>query len=452
MKMMSKNKSMFECENCGYTTGKYMGRCPNCNEWNTFKEVISNTKGKKVFNSSTRMSIKEWAFKSGEDRITLGLQEFDRVFGGGITRGSVNLIGGEPGVGKSTLMLEVANSFSKKGMKSLYISGEESPSQVSMRANRLGTTGNNIELAFETDLELIIDMVAESKPEILFIDSVQILTIGEGIPGSPSIVREATRRIVELAKKSSITTFLIGHVTKEGTIAGPKTLEHLVDAVSYLNGDKYSTMRILVGVKNRFGPTNEIGIMEMTEQGLIPADNNQLLSIEPRPGVATTAVSMGNRLLALEVQALLSPTYFPNPRRVVTGCNANRVMMILAVIEKRCNLPIGKHDVFVNVVGGISSDEPSIDLPIAVAIVSSFLNKTVPKGVAFAGEIGLTGEIRQVSKLGMKLRELIKLGQETLITPEQKLGGFECGDAKIVKATSVGDVLSLVWPRLNQPS
>lgn len=452
MESMSKTKSLFVCSNCGYTTGKYMGRCPNCSKWNSFEEVKSGSRAKKLTDTPSSLSIDRSSFKSGQERVKLDMPEVDRVFGGGVVRGSVNLIGGEPGIGKSTLMLEVANAFSKKGIRSLYVSGEESPGQVSMRANRLGISGESIELAFETDLGDIAEMVRDSKPEVLFIDSVQILTIGEGIPGSPSTVREATRQIVEIAKVSNITTFLIGHVTKEGSIAGPKTLEHLVDAVSYLNGDKYSTLRIFSGVKNRFGPTNEVGIMEMTEQGLMPADHHQMLSVEPRPGVATTAVSMGNRPLALEVQALLSPTYFPNPRRVVTGCSANRVMMILAVIEKRCKLPIGKLDVFVNIVGGINSEEPSIDLPIAMAIVSSFIDKSVPKGVSFAGEVGLTGEIRPVSNLGMKLKELSNLGQNTLIAPKQNLEKIDIGDAKIVKVTSVNDVLSLVWPRLDRPS
>ncbi len=443
---MAKKKTSFICNNCGYQSTQFLGKCPNCLEWNTLEEVHSTSSVPKNKPATEAQNIKNISI-DGSERIKLGIPEVDRVFGGGIVRGSVNLIGGEPGIGKSTLMLEVASAYSKVGKKSLYVSGEESPSQVSMRANRIGASDERMELAFEVDLELILEMARECKPDVLFVDSVQILTIEGGIPGSPSVVREATRRLVEFAKTNNITIFLIGHVTKEGTIAGPKTLEHLVDAVSYLDGDKYSTLRIFSGVKNRFGPTNEVGIMEMTDKGLIPADHHKLLSASLEPGVAITAVSMGNRPIALEVQALLSPTYFPNPRRVVTGCSMSRTMMIMAVLEKRCGLAIGKLDVFVNIVGGISSEEPSLDLPIAIAMASSFIEKSVPEGVSFVGEIGLTGEIRPVTNLGVRIKELANLGQETIIIPKQNTTGINLEKAEIVKVISVKDVLSLVWPR-----
>ncbi|MEZ4813392.1 MAG: ATPase domain-containing protein [Caldisericia bacterium] len=309
---MSKPKSNYICKECGYSSTQFLGKCPNCMSWDSFDQVISSKKG------TTKKTTETFSFQinsnSQEKRISLGLSEVDRVFGGGVVVGSVNLIGGEPGIGKSTLMLEVACAYSKKGHKSLYISGEESPDQVTMRANRIGSVGELMEFAFEVDLETIFQLSDDNKPDVLFIDSIQILSLEEGIPGSPSVVREATRRIVEYSKSNNITTFIIGHVTKEGTIAGPKTLEHLVDAVSYLNGDKYSTLRILSGTKNRFGATNEVGLMEMTEKGLVKADHHKLISTNENPGVAVTAVSMGNRPLALEVQALLSPTYYPTPK------------------------------------------------------------------------------------------------------------------------------------------
>ncbi|HOO96272.1 MAG TPA: DNA repair protein RadA [Caldisericia bacterium] len=435
-------KPFYVCVECGYKSTGYLGKCPNCNSWNSFEQEIEISKSSS--GSSKPVEVNEIQ-STIETRIKLNVNELDRVFGGGIVKGSVILIGGEPGVGKSTLMLSVASAFANEGEKVVYVSGEESPNQVSMRANRIGSNNSGLKLAFETNLEAILEMTRDEKPTVLFVDSVQILSLEAGIPGSPNVVREATRRLVEVAKQSNMSVFLIGHVTKEGTIAGPKTLEHLVDVVCYLEGEKYSTLRIFRGVKNRFGTTNEVGIFEMTDKGLVEADRKTLIHEQKAPGVALTAVSMGNRPLAVEVQALLAPTYYPNPRRVVTGCSMSRSLMIIAVVEKRCRLPIGKMDVYVNLVGGLSSEEPSLDMSIALAVASSFYDKPVPEGVAFIGEIGLTGEIRHVPNIGARIKELSSMGANTIIVPKQ-----ECGDIKevdVVKVTSLEEALHLVWPR-----
>jgi len=440
IKIMAK-KTMWVCTSCGYSSTKSLGKCPECGLWGTFEEAEE-----KPISSITRAALTfEEISEDDRPRFKTNMEEFDRVLGGGIVQGSVVLIGGEPGVGKSTLMLAVAQAYSKAGLKTLYCSGEESPAQLSMRARRIGTLGKNILLAFETDLDLILDEASDQIPKAIFIDSVQTVNPKiDGVPGGPNSLRETARKLVEFAKSKDCTVLLIGHVTKDGSIAGPKTLEHLVDVVCYLEGERYSTLRILHGVKNRFGSTDEVGLLEMTEGGFRTADRMSLIKDKNLPGVAVTAVSKGNRPIAIEVQALVAPTYYPSPRRVVTGCSINRTLMILAVLEKRIGLQIGKMDVYTNLVGGIDTEEPSLDLAIAMSVASSFLDKSVPAGLSFIGEIGLTGEIRSINQIGAKLKELQALGVKTVIVPKQDYPQME--DMDIITVESLEDTVRLVWP------
>lgn len=437
---MAKKNPIFECIDCGYTSVKPMGKCPECGQWNSFKEQANVAELEKESRTISIENINTGTIA----RFVTGIGEIDRVLGGGVVKGSVVLIGGEPGVGKSTLMLAIANSYSQNCLDAMYCSGEESQMQVSMRANRIGANGSRIVLAFETDLGLVLEEARNRKPSAVFIDSIQTITDSKGMTGSPSNLRETTRLLVEFAKSNNITVFIIGHVTKEGSIAGPKTLEHLVDVVCYIEGERYSTLRIIHCVKNRFGATDEVGLLEMTEKGFVAASRSSLFSKESVPGVAITAVSMGNRPFALEVQALVSPTYFPAPRRVVTGCSLNRTLMLIAVLEKRLNMQIGKMDAYVNLVGGMSTEEPALDLAVSMAITSSFLNKPVPVGVAFAGEVGLTGEIRPIAQISSRLKELTTLGIKTVLCPKQDLPDID--GLEVIQVTDLVGSLRLVWP------
>ena len=422
-----------------------MGKCPECGEWNSFKEQITQAQIEKESHSLVLGNITT----QDVERFVTGITEIDRVLGGGIVKGSVVLIGGEPGVGKSTLMLAIAGVYGKTGMETLYCSGEESQMQVSMRAKRIGAVNANILLAFETDLGAVLEEARNRKPAALFIDSIQTITDSKGMTGSPSNLRETTRLLVEFAKSNNITVFIIGHVTKEGSIAGPKTLEHLVDVVCYIEGERYSTLRIIHCVKNRFGATDEVGLLEMTEKGFVPASRSALFSRESVAGTAITAVSMGNRPFALEVQALVAPTYFPAPRRVVTGCSLNRTLMLIAVLEKRLNMPIGKMDVYVNLAGGITTEEPALDLAVAMSVASSFMDKAIPPETAFIGEVGLTGEIRPVGQFSSRLKELSSLGIKTVIAPKQDNPTVEGID--IVGVSDLISSLKLVWPSRDRP-
>ena len=415
-----KEKTLFVCQNCGYEATKWMGKCPSCGEWNTLVEERS--KGEKSSKVIPFSSGKKEGYK---DRIKTGILEFDRVLGGGIVKGSITLLGGDPGIGKSTLLLTVAGLLSEKGIPVLYVSGEESLSQVNIRAERLGTNTDNMFFLTETEIEGIIKGVAVSKPGFLIIDSIQTIYAGylESPPGSISQVREATSRIMREIKGKEITTFIIGHITKSGAIAGPKTLEHMVDTVLYLEGDTNHIFRILRGVKNRFGSINEIGIFEMTGKGLVPVENPSQFLISSgvwSPGNTIVPTTQGTRPLLVEVQSLLIPARFNYPQRVSTGIDYRRLNMLIAITEKRLGMGIGGYDIFCNITGGLRVDEPAIDLGIIFAMVSSFLDKPIPRETVLAGEVGLGGEVRPIPFIDMRMKECKRLGFSKIIIPDQR--------------------------------
>jgi len=427
--MPRQKETVFICESCGYQTPKWMGRCPSCGQWNSLiekekKEPKNALKG----NISPPTPIKEISIK-GENRIKIGIEEFDRILGGGIVPGSVILIGGDPGIGKSTLMLQVLDILSKKGLICLYLSGEESLQQIKMRAERLKIDASDLYIATGTNLEELLETIKLIKPSILVVDSIQTLytdTIASA-PGSMAQLRETSYRLQIVAKQSGISMFLIGHVTKEGLIAGPKVLEHLVDTVLYFEGDSNHLYRILRSVKNRYGPTNEIGVFEMKDTGLHQVSNPSKIFLEQRPEKVSGSVVVpcmeGTRPVFLEIQALVSPSHLGVPRRTTVGVDHNRVSLLVAVLWKRLGLRLGDHDIFVNVAGGIKVDEPAVDLGIVTAIISSLLDKPVDRDMILFGEVGLAGEVRGVNNPELRIKEAVKLGFSKCITAKAGLRG-----------------------------
>ncbi len=414
--MIRLKDTVFICENCGYQSPKWLGRCPGCGQWNSMTERVLEKKREKSFVNKIQPQIINAIPINAEMRIKTGIKEFDRALGGGIVPGSVILIGGDPGIGKSTIVLQVMNNLSKEDNICLYISGEESLQQIKMRAERLCINSNNLYIATGTNLEELLSVIKDLKPNIIAIDSIQTIytdTISSA-PGSISQVREVTYRLQIVAKQSGISMFLIGHVTKEGAIAGPRVLEHLVDTVLYFEGDTNHIYRILRAVKNRFGSTNEIGVFEMKDMGLEEVPNPSKIFVEHRSkGVSGSVVvpcMEGSRPLFLEIQALVSPSYLGVPRRTTVGVDHNRVSLLVAVLWKRLGLRLGDHDIFLNVVGGIKIDEPAVDLGIITAIISSFLDKSVARDIAVFGEVGLAGEVRGVNNTELRIKEAIKLG------------------------------------------
>lgn len=430
---MAKGKAatVFFCQNCGYESSKWMGQCPGCKEWNSFvEETVSKTPhmggasastGRR--SSSLAPSILADISISEENRIVTGIGELDRVLGGGIVQGSLTLVGGDPGIGKSTLLLQVCRNLSGAGHKVLYISGEESLAQIKMRADRLGEFTREMQLLCETNLDEITEVIQSCKPEAVVIDSIQTM-YNENVsaaPGSVSQVRESTGILLQLAKGLGVSVFIVGHVTKEGTVAGPRVLEHMVDTVLYFEGDRHASYRILRGVKNRFGSTNEIGVFEMREQGLVEVQNPSEYMLNGRPenasGSVVACTMEGTRPLLVEIQALVCQSNFGIPRRQTTGTDFNRVNLLMAVLEKRSGLQLASCDAYVNITGGIKIMEPAIDLGIVLAIVSSFRNRAMsPKLIAF-GEVGLSGEVRAVSMARQRVAEAEKLGFTTCIVP-----------------------------------
>ncbi len=426
---MAKVKTLFCCNDCGYESHKWLGRCPGCSEWNSFFEVKTTPAGRKSsagpVQAAPAPQILRQVDPGREERFSTGIGELDRVLGGGVVGGSVILLGGDPGIGKSTLLLQAAAKLAR-AKKVFYASGEESLRQIRMRAERLYIKEDIFSAAL-TELDQLLEAAAELKPDLLVVDSVQSFYRAEsdGVPGSVSQVREVTAELVRLAKEKNIAVFLVGHVTKEGVMAGPRMLEHMVDCVLYLEGDRYHSFRILRGVKNRFGSTNEIGVFMMESEGLIEVANPSHLfmnrSSEPAPGAVITASMEGTRPLLVEIQALVAPSNYPTPKRTSAGIDLNRVALVMAVLEKHAGISFFGLDTFVNVVGGVRLYEPAADLALAISLASSLKGKSVNGESVAAGEIGLTGEIRPVTRIRQRLNESVKLGFKRFILPAANL-------------------------------
>ena len=423
---MAKNKIVFVCSSCGYESPKWLGKCPACNEWNTFYEekVISSSKGSNGKSKEIAKPIELNKIEGKTDlKISTGFNELDRVLGGGLVNGSLILLGGEPGIGKSTLILQICDKIKTDG-KILYISGEESGEQIKLRADRLGVKKDSLLFLSETNIENIESNILSINPKLVIIDSIQTMFSEEitSAPGSVSQVREITARIMRTCKENNITTILIGHVTKDGNIAGPRVLEHMVDTVLYLEGERYFSYRMLRGVKNRFGSTNEIGMFEMQNEGLVEiTDPSKVLisdSGENPAGSVIIATIEGTRPLLVEFQALTTPTVYGLPRRTANGIDYNRLAVLIAVLEKKVGINLGNQDVYLNVVSGLKINEPAIDLGIIAATVSSFKNIPIDKKTVVLGEVGLTGEIRSVNLIEKRIKEAEKLGFKKCIIPE----------------------------------
>lgn len=422
---MAKDKTVFVCSGCGYESPKWLGKCPGCNEWNSFYEekVVKSTgskyEKKKEINP---VALKELQGKEIA-RNSTGFGELDRVLGGGLVNGSLVLLGGEPGIGKSTLILQICDKIEGEGQV-LYVSGEESAEQIKLRADRLEIDNKDILFLGETDISLIQDVILSIKPKLVIIDSIQTMYSDEitSAPGSVSQVREITSKIMRVCKENAVTTIIIGHVTKDGNIAGPRVLEHMVDTVLYLEGERYFSYRILRGVKNRFGSTNEIGMFEMVDKGMSEITNPSSILISEREdnpsGSVIVATMEGTRPLLIEIQALTSPSVFGMPRRTANGMDYNRLTLLIAVLEKKAGLLLGNQDVYINVVGGIKLNEPAIDLGVILAAASSFKNIPIPKDTIAIGEVGLTGEVRSINLIEKRMKEAEKLGFKCCLIPE----------------------------------
>lgn len=426
---MAGSKTVYVCDNCGYESQKWLGKCPECGSWSTFNEFNkSNTKSNSIFKVDLLkpQSINNIKYTDNE-RLVVGIDEFDRVLGGGVVKGSLILIGGDPGIGKSTIVLQVCKNISSSGKTILYVSGEESEQQIKLRANRIGEFTDKFLLLNETNLENVCTLVEQIKPDLLVIDSIQTMVSSNvsAVAGSISQVKEATTTLLKLAKITGTNIIIIGHVTKEGAVAGPRLLEHMVDTVLYIEGERYDSYRILRGVKNRFGSTNEIGVFEMTGSGLREVPNPSEIMLQGRPldapGSIVACVMEGTRPILIEIQALISQSSLPSPRRTAVGVDYNRVNLLMAVIEKRLKIPLANYDAYVNVVGGIKINEPAMDLPIVLAILSSYYNKAFGSNIASFGEIGLVGEVRAIANAQKRILEAKKIGFQTIILPQANI-------------------------------
>ena len=458
----TKASTIFFCQNCGHESSKWMGQCPGCKEWNTFvEETVSKAPYKGLAASGSNPArrakkaqpsiLSEIVIRS-EDRISTGMGELDRVLGGGIVQGSLTLVGGDPGIGKSTLLLQVCRNLSGAGHKVLYISGEESLAQIKMRADRIGQFNDLMLLLCETNLEEIAEVVRSETPEAVVIDSIQTMYNKDvsAAPGSVSQVRESTGLLLQLAKGLGVSVLIVGHVTKEGTVAGPRVLEHMVDAVLYFEGDRHASYRILRGVKNRFGSTNEIGVFEMREQGLTEVLNASEYMLSGRPenasGSVVACTMEGTRPLLIEIQALVCHSNFGIPRRQATGTDFNRVNLLMAVLEKRSGIQLGSCDAYVNITGGMKVVEPAVDLGIVLAILSSFKNSPLPPGLVAFGEVGLSGEVRAISQAAQRVAEAEKLGFDTCILPAVCVEDCKKNSKiKLIGVKTVQDAISMVF-------
>lgn len=456
-----KTKTVFSCQSCGHQSPKWLGRCPDCNSWNSFVEedyIFASGKEKERVSlyKEEPVLLKDVKIK-GEERLKTGILELDRVLGGGIVRGSVILIGGDPGIGKSTISLQVSNQLTQKGATVLYVSGEESVSQTKLRASRLGTgdRADSLYIVNQTDLSLIIEYIKKINPDVVIIDSIQVIfepTISSS-PGSVSQVRECAGILTQLAKTSGISVFVIGHVTKEGTIAGPRVLEHIVDTVLYFEGDRFSLYRILRAVKNRFGSTNEIGVFEMSSSGLAEVKNPSEIFLSERPkdvsGSVVASVLEGSRPLLVEIQALVSKSNFGYALRRAQGFDYNRMGLLVAVLEKRIGLHLEAEDIFVNVAGGIKIVDPAADLAVAVAIASAFREQLIIADTVVLGEVGLAGEVRSISQVSLRINEAEKLGFKHCILPgnNYKNLNYKKGGIELVPVSTLKEALDIALRR-----
>lgn len=466
--MATKIKTVFFCQSCGYESSKWMGQCPGCKEWNSFVEETikpsvmgksgKTTKGIGIGGygnsgdtQSKPMKLSEITLNE-EDRFDTHIGELNRVLGGGLVKGSLTLVGGDPGIGKSTLLLQTARLLAADKRKVLYISGEESLQQIKLRANRIGDFTDDMTLFCETDLGTIEEIIRRAAPEVVIIDSIQTM-FNENVssaPGSVSQVRESTAVLMRIAKQLGISVFIVGHVTKEGTVAGPRVLEHMVDTVLYFEGDRHASYRILRAVKNRFGSTNEIGVFEMRNEGLVEVNNPSEFMLEGKPenasGSIVTCSVEGTRPILIEIQALVSHTNFNFPRRQANGTDYNRVNLLMAVLEKRVGLELSSYDAYINLAGGMKLIEPALDLPMCMAIVSSFRNRPIPDDVIAFGEVGLSGEVRSVNLPDLRISEAQRLGFKTCIVPktvaEKYASKFK--DVKLIGVSSVQDAVGII--------
>ncbi len=458
--MATKIKSVFYCQSCGYESAKWMGQCPGCKEWNTFVEEVikpgpstSKSAGKGMGGALSKESSKPMKLSeitlNEEDRFDTHIGELNRVLGGGLVKGSLTLVGGDPGIGKSTLLLQTARLLSADKRKVLYISGEESLQQIKLRANRIGEFTGDMNLLCETDLGTIEETIRRHSPEVVIIDSIQTM-FNEAVnsaPGSVSQVRESTGVLMRIAKQLGISIFIVGHVTKEGTVAGPRVLEHMVDTVLYFEGDRHASYRILRAVKNRFGSTNEIGVFEMRQEGLVEVENPSEYMLEGKPENATGSVVTcsieGTRPILIEIQALVSHTNFNFPRRQANGTDYNKVNLLMAVLEKRVGLELSSYDAYINLAGGMKLIEPALDLSMCMAIVSSFRNRPVRDDLIAFGEVGLSGEVRSVNMPDIRISEAERLGFKVCVVP--KAVAVKCAKSfKNIKLIGVSDLQEAV--------
>ena len=454
---MAKVKTQFVCQSCGYRSPKWLGRCPDCATWNSLVEEQlvelqeAKTRGWGISADQPPRPITEIEAEEG-DRLKTRIEEFDRVLGGGIVAGSMVLIGGDPGIGKSTLLLQVSDRISREGRKVLYASGEESPRQTKIRGERLGIHAANLLVLSETSLEEILEEIQKLKPDVLVIDSIQAVFTSEfqSAPGSISQVRESSARLMQLAKGTGIPIFLIGHVTKEGAIAGPRVVEHMVDTVLYFEGGASHPYRILRAVKNRFGPTNEIGVFEMKESGLEEVLSPSEIFLSERPENVSGSVVVpsmeGTRPILVEIQALVTSSSLAVPRRTAIGVDYNRVALLVAVLEKKMGLKLYNQDIFLNVAGGIRVEEPAMDLGITISVASSFLDKPIHSKTVVFGEVGLTGEVRGINQAELRVRESVKLGFERCILPKTNRARMKKGGSIQLKGVgSLREVMELLF-------
>ncbi|WP_069999505.1 DNA repair protein RadA [Cellulosilyticum sp. I15G10I2] len=449
---MAKLKQVYVCQQCGYEASKWMGKCPSCNEWGSLVEEVVDTAKPKLTKSSRSgnapVKLKQIVIEQ-EQRTTTGKEELDRVLGGGIVKGSLILVGGDPGIGKSTLLLQICETIGAQNKSVLYVSGEESVAQIKMRAERLGVATPNLSLLAETNVNIIEVLIKEEKPNLVIIDSIQTVYCEEvsSAPGSVSQVREATHTLMNLAKGYGITIMIVGHVTKEGSLAGPRVLEHMVDTVLYFEGERHASFRILRAVKNRFGSTNEIGVFEMVDIGLKEVKNPSEIMLSGRPtnasGSVVSCTMEGTRPMLLEVQALSSFTSFGMPRRTATGVDYNRVVILIAVLDKRAGMDLSNHDTYVNLAGGLKINEPALDLGIIASIASSFRNIAIDPHTIVFGEVGLTGEVRAVSMAEKRVIEAAKLGFELCIMPKANLDKMpKVKGIKVIGVNNVSEALA----------